>query len=628
MLMTFRQFAFNNVVRNIRTYAAFFLSSAFAVMVFFVYAVFAFHPSLSSQNVGTNATFVLHLAEGIIFVFSFFFVLYSLSTFLKSRKKEFGLLLLCGITDYQMKRMVFLENLIIGFFATLSGITGGLIMAKGILLVAGSVLELDRNLPFYWPVEAVLLTLFSFMVLFISVSFFTLRILRSSTLINLIKSCTSSRPEPKANVLLALLASVLLGGGYAGLLAVSDTTVLKVLLPVTLLLIAGTYLLFSQLSVYLINRGRKRKSFFWRRTNLLFLSDLGYRMKDNARLFFLVSILCTVAFTAIGTLVSLQTVLLGLVSDRSNFPFEYRSYKPTQHESDYLAYIDRELQQSGVEYRRLGMTLKGQKSTGGELHVLVKASEFNAIAKVKGEEEVHPARNEAVGVLFDFDISNRSKPGPEELALEGQPAVLKVDRWVSSKAQLNRKTYVVEDAMFGQLANPAAITQFYGYETGFSGDARRIGEAVSDYFKQSPDAKSIKFFSKAYELHLLKQELGSVLFIGLFIGLVFFIAAGSFLYFRLYADLENDKRKYAAIMKLGLTDAELSRIISRQMRVLFFVPVAVALIHGAVALKALEHMFRYPLGKEALLVLGTFLLVQTAYYLLLRFSYVKRVKLG
>lgn len=626
--MTFRQFAFNNVIRNKRIYAAFFLSSAFSVLVFFVYAVFAFHPSLNDGSINNNITFGLLVAEGIIYVFSFFFVLYSLSTFLKSRKKEFGILVLYGMTGFQMKWMVFLENILIGFFATLSGIGGGLIMAKAILLAAGRLLELDHTLPFYWPVKAILLTLASFMLLFVTVSFFTLLILRSSKLIDLIKSSARPKPEPKASILLALLAVMLLGTGYAIALWAKGAAVVMALLPVTIVVIAGTYLLFSQLSVYLINKGRARKGFFWRRTNLLFLSDLGYRMKDNARMFFLISILCTVAFSAIGTLFGLQTVLMGNIMKRSYFDLEYTSYIINRSEPEDLAFIEGRLQESGIDFQRLDMTLKGMKNQAGGLSVFVKASQYNAIARTYGEEELHPAGMEAVGVFFDFDISDRAKPEPEEIVLEGQQAVVKVERWVESRSQLNRKTYVVEDSLFEQFTNPGDITRFYGYETKDSGDIRGVGKDIDQYLQQSSENRGVYFFAKAYEVHNMRQVWGSVLFIGLFIGLVFFVASGSFLYFRLYADLEDDKRKYAAIMKLGLTDGELSKIISRQIMVLFFVPVVVALIHGAVALKSLENMFNYPIWKETTLVLISFLLIQTVYYLLLRFSYVRRVTQG
>src|SRR5690625_2429412 len=116
MTMTFRQFAFNNVFRNKRLYAAYFLSSLVTVMVFFTFANFAFHPTLAGEDMNANVTQGLLVAGGIIYIFSFFFVLYSMSSFLQSRKKEFGLLFIHGISNRQIRWMVFLENIVIGLF--------------------------------------------------------------------------------------------------------------------------------------------------------------------------------------------------------------------------------------------------------------------------------------------------------------------------------------------------------------------------------------------------------------------------------------------------------------------------------------------------------------------------------
>src|SRR5690625_2844165 len=107
MTMTFRQFAFNNVFRNKRLYAAYFLSSLFTVMVFFTFAIFAFHPTLTGGDMRTDVLQGLAVAGGIIYVFSFFFVLYSMSAFLQSRKKEFGVLLMHGMSNRQIRWMVF-----------------------------------------------------------------------------------------------------------------------------------------------------------------------------------------------------------------------------------------------------------------------------------------------------------------------------------------------------------------------------------------------------------------------------------------------------------------------------------------------------------------------------------------
>src|SRR5690625_6824804 len=89
--MTFRQFAFNNVARNKRLYAAYFLSSLFTVMVFFTFANFAFHPTLTGGDMNEKVVLGLGVAGGIIYLFSFFFIMYSMSSFLQSRKREFGL---------------------------------------------------------------------------------------------------------------------------------------------------------------------------------------------------------------------------------------------------------------------------------------------------------------------------------------------------------------------------------------------------------------------------------------------------------------------------------------------------------------------------------------------------------
>src|SRR5699024_7367793 len=113
---------------------------------------------------------------------------------------------------------------------------------------------------------------------------------------------------------------------------------------------------------------------------------------------------------------------------------------------------------------------------------------------------------------------------------------------------------------------------------------------------------------------------------GLFIGIVFFVSAGSFLYFRLYTDLDGDKEKFAAISKIGLTEKEMNKVISKQIGLLFFIPMIVAVIHGAVALTALSHMFSHSLVTESIMVLGSLLVVQVIYFVVVRYFYTKQIR--
>lgn len=105
-----------------------------------------------------------------------------------------------------------------------------------------------------------------------------------------------------------------------------------------------------------------------------------------------------------------------------------------------------------------------------------------------------------------------------------------------------------------------------------------------------------------------------MLFIGIFISLVFLVSAGSFLYFRLYSDLENDTQKYRMIFRLGLSRKELKKMIYRQVGILFFIPLLVALAHSVVALIAMYHIFSLSMQGAAIQVLILFVCVYTLYY--------------
>ncbi|MDR2834215.1 MAG: ABC transporter permease, partial [Streptococcaceae bacterium] len=117
-----------------------------------------------------------------------------------------------------------------------------------------------------------------------------------------------------------------------------------------------------------------------------------------------------------------------------------------------------------------------------------------------------------------------------------------------------------------------------------------------------------------------------ILCVGVFIGIIFFMAAGSFLYFRLFSDSEEDAKKLKMISKIGLTQKELRQMISRQVAILFFTPILVALLHGVVALSAMNHMFEKGLQEIDLLVLGGFLAIQVVYYLFARLFYVRKLE--
>jgi len=628
MAMTFRQFAFNNVLRNKRIYIAYFLSSMFTVMVFFTFAIFAFHPAFSGGGINKNALLGMGVSGGIIYVFSFFFILYSMSSFLQSRKKEFGLLMMLGASNKQIRLMVFLENILIGFFATVGGILTGLLFAKVILLIAENVLIIDETLNFYFPTLAIVVTFISFLFLFFCISLFVSFILRTNKLVDLIKGDKKSKGEPKASIFLSIFGALLLLAGYVMAVSVKGFSVVYMFIPVVIVVTIGTYLLFTQLSVYVIRLLKRNKSIFWKKTNMLLFSDLSFRMKDNARTFFLVAIISTVAFSAIGTLFGFQSYLAKDPKEMSPYTF---TYSPWLDDSKEL--IDKEIKETDAIIQAENIDAKMERldqnyyevGKDGDEVVIIKESDFNRFAKLIDEKELHPGENEAIIVEQSQDIlSGLPKPSDKlkkfKIPLKNGQEI-GYSKIVESKALENNGAFVVNDKVYEQLVNPtstdvSAVWKANNIQT----------DQIIAVIEKLGEGLEYKVFSAEYSIYEVNKAFGPVFFIGLFIGIVFFVSAGSFLYFRLFTDLDEEKRKFRSISKIGLTEIELKKVVNRQIALLFFSPIVVALIHGAVALTALSHMFDYNFSGEAALVLGCFTVIQILYFLVVRYFYVKQVK--
>jgi len=624
--MTFRQFAFNNVVRNKRMYAAFFLSSTFSVMVFFMYAMFSFHPDIVDGEIHWSAAIGMGVAQYVIYLFAFFFLFYSVSAFLKKREKEFGILTVHGMSQGQRNQLVIMENLLIGSFSIVCGIGLGVVLAKLFFMAAGFLLETE-SLPFYWPWEAIGWTVGAFLVLFLSITVFTLLFMGKTSPLELLKGNQKPKTEPKASVGLSILSAFLIGTGYVLSLTAWGGYVPLLLIPVTAIVITGSYFLFTQLSVFVIRLLKKNRSLYWHRTNLITMSDLAYRMKDNARMFFLVCIVSTVAFCAIGSLVSYADSIKQSALAINAYSFTYTAPTSFAQREEHRAILETELRTYDPEYRAEHATIRYQRSQEeDEQYAVVKQSDYNRLADQIGWQTVSVNGNETILLHFGWDQNTKEISLPESgLRLQVKEQVFKS---VISRTAVNASLMVVADEVYNQL--PAKQErEWHGYEVNNWEDTFTVSEKLRERFGTS-EIDTYDLASRAETYHPMKQMANTMLFVGLFVGILFFVAAGSFLYFRLYTDLDTDRRQYSAITKIGLTEQELSRIITTQIALLFFVPIVVAMIHSTVAFVALQSMLKLigvtSVVKPTAIVLACFLAVQVAYFWVIRSRYLRHLR--
>lgn len=653
--MTFRQFASNNVLRNKRTYAAYFLSSSFSVMIFFVCALFLFHPGLQAEVVYRSAVLVLWAAETIMYVFAFFFVIYSVGSFLRSRKREFGILLLHGMTEQQLRKLVFLENVLIGVGSLVCGIGGGLLLAK-LFLMAGSNLLGVPQLAFHVPWQGLLLTVGAFSLLFLLISLCTSLLLGSHRLIELFQAEMKPARPPQASLALSLLAAVLLSASYLLAATATASNVLLRMLPVTAMTIGGTYFFYTQLSVFLIQRAKRHLTYYWKKTNLVTVSNLASRMKENARMFFLVTIISTVTFCAVGTFASVNRLAGEFDLD---YPVEiaYVAKGDGATADVHLRAIRAELASHGIAYRTVSVPISlvevasSRPFSALERLPLISFTDYKRLLTAAGIEvtEIAPEDGEALLLLG----SEREKPllvhrRPVTYTFRGAPGLsvreIGVTQHVAIPENLTLTAgddregsfsgLVVSDSFLDRLMTASAKEIDRVYMDRFTGfyvedpkltlglAAELTDNGRMSYEMDQPYAMTVS--GTLYEVQ--RTTYRALLFFALLVGTVFFIAAGSFLYFRLYSDLAYDRRQYGALAKLGLTERELAKVVTRQVGLLFFVPIVLAIVHSLFAFKAMQSLFNFSVAWQTVMILTSFLLAQVAYFFFIRARYLRNIK--
>jgi len=636
--MNFRQFACNNVMRSKRTYAAHFLSSTFSIMIFFTYALLLFHPNLQggltadSETMAKLGTVGMQISQALIFLFSFFFLLYSVSAFLKTRKKEFGLLMMHGMSPSQLNTLIFLENMIIGTASIVCGILIGLIFSKLILLLSANLLAIENGLPFYVPIKAITMTAGAFFILFLLISLFTSKMVKVNQLIELMKAEEKPKPEPKSSSVQAFLSLFFIGTGYGCVFYFVNSRMLDasiILIFGVACTVIGTYYLFSQLSVYILGRLKKNERLFFKKTNLLTISELVYRMKDNATMFFMLAVISAVAFTGIGTCLSIgDSALYGM--KKPSFAFTYTSLEGNAQEEAHITEIKKQLTDAGFSYQMGAVTPK----YSGEGLSIIKLSEYNSLAKALGHQ-TETFQNEDETILVPTSASavekyQKREGIPSEIAVvQGEKNLsFKVKKAVPYLVEPNGYgvTLVVSDSMYDVIPSGDGKRTEYGFTVKDWTETKDIAKQLDAKFMKTETKGLTYLFSSFYtESHMFKQLNGMLLIMSLLVGIVFFTFAASLLYFRLYADLERDQRQYEMIAKIGLSKKELKQIVTRQLSLMFFLPVLVAVIHSGVAFLALQQLLEFSILNISMLVFVGFIGIQILYFFMVRRGYLRQL---
>jgi putative ABC transport system permease protein len=636
--MTLFQFAIRNVRRNPRAYGAYFLSCVFAILVFFTYAMLSFHPDLHTKGyVPLNLLKTLQGTDYLIFGFTFFFILYSMGTFLKGRNKEFGLLKTMGISDQQLVGVVFVENVIMGCTAIVTAVFLGLLLAKLLLFVGATILDIPVELPFYFPTQALAITFESFVPLFVFVSLMSTIFIRNQTILNLLKGTSRPKTPPRASLILVLFAIGCLVFGYRLACTYDGTQPDWTVYIIPVLVVIGTYFLYSQLSVFIIRILQWRRAFYWRGTRLLWLSDLAYRMRDNARLFWLVTTVLSVAFTATGFLAVERA---RMYTGNLNFPFAmvltYDGDSAAQAIGEQQRqHLEELLQQYQIHFTKIQVPFFIQNDPTDTKHVkpvlaITSLSNYNELAKAANAGLITLQSGEAV--VLPSDVKTSLIPQTVVFQNGKKPIKLNVRSLPHEPALFSVPDYsinlVVADAVYSQvnIGEEMSHGMFNAYNTAQWRNTVVLSEDFSHTLFQQENGALFTFGSRALNYFEVYQTPTIELFIGLFTAIIFLVASCAFLYFRFYTDVAELRVRYKSLAKIGLTESEMRSSTTLQATLFFFLPFVIATVNMLFAMVLLVHNTKnISPGMPIVETLGLFFVIQLIYFLGSRSQYLHQL---
>lgn len=593
--------ALSNLRRNKRTTIPFMLTSALCTLMLYLVISLENSAVVSESFGGAQMQMMLGFGELVIVLFTVIFLFYTNSFLMKQRKREFGLFNILGLAKKDIAMVLFVELLICWGVSLVAGIGLGMILDKGMYLLIGRLMNIDLPLEFGISMPAVIQTVLytgAVYVLLVVYGFFMVNV---SSPIELLHAQAEGEKEPKNRWLLALGGLLCLGAGYGLALWVQNPMDAFVLFFLAVILvIVGTYLLFSAGSIALLNMLQKNRRFYYQTSHFISVSGMKYRMKANAASLANICILSTMVLVALSTTICL---MMGMdQSVETAYPRE-TTLSIYSQDGNYLQDFDQALAQSGVQ------------ATDVMAYTL-----FDIPGTVSGDTVSNLGEYGKPDMrLFEFiPVGQYNNAEGTDYTLEPGQVLINPgsDSWGSSLT-IGDRTWSVAGTVdefppsglgINMMGNPMLvvlpdeadiawlqtlvpeeqrnITNIFAFN---SPDPNRDAGVLKDAFEQVTGARPFGDTRQNFALSL-QSMYGSFLFVGIFVSILFVMASVLIMYYKQISEGFEDQKRFDIMTRVGLDNRQIRKTIHFQVLAVFFLPLAMAGIHVAFAFPMISKM--------------------------------------
>ena len=601
----FPRLALVNLVRNSRYYGPYLLSCGALAAMYYILRFLTWNEVIQTVRGAAYLQVMMSIGCFVVALFSTVLLLYANSFVMKRRQKELGLYNILGLEKRHIAALCFWETLLCAAVVIPGGIAVGILLSKLILLLLLKLVQIPVQFGFSVSVRGVGETAALLGVLFLLALLWNLLRLGRSRPIELLHSDSAGEREPKTKRLLAVLGLAALLGGYAiALTTRNPVNALMLFFVAVILVMLGTYCLFTAGSIALLKRLRANKGFYYQTRHFTAISGLLYRMKQNAVGLANICILaCMVLVTVSGTL------CLYLGAEKSldgRYPDDILVTQTLKDDTDPAATLDlvqRTVADAGRQMANLryetsasfharysGNTLLTDMSQSGlltEITVLT-AEEYSRLTG----ETVALGENQVLAYADgDFQL-------PETFFYEYEEAPIQVKARLDS-FPAGDSAIVTNEVMLGLVADGTLAEHLMNTDLARRTFRIHLNTDGADSEKLAC-AKAVLAVSDGRYGVASRQEMaeefyamyGGFLFLGIFLGLLFLMATVLIIYYKQIIEGYDDRARFEILQKVGMDKKLIAASVRSQILTMFLLPLGVAALHLAVAFPLLTRVLK------------------------------------
>lgn len=623
----FSRLAKQNIRNNKSTYIPYIITCIFCIAMIYMMEFLRDCPTLDQAvRQADEVRMIVFTGEIVVEIFCIIFLIYSNSFLMKRRQKEIGLYNILGLERNHIGIVMFLETIITSIGSLAGGIAVGIIGSKLALLLLLKLLHIPSVLGFYISVKGIFTCLFMFGIVFLMILFLNLAKIHLSRPVELLRGNNTGEKEPAAKWLMALIGFICLGAGYY--LAVTTESPIKaitIFLLAVILVMAGTYLLFTAGSIVILKFLRRRKSFYYRTGNFISISGMLYRMKQNAIGLASICILSTGVLLMISMTVSIYFGMNDIMLNRYPYDVDMSVTSISEEECQTAieafekAIADNKVPvEKSVEEIYLDIVC----SKNGDQILIKPANTIRNSDSVLVLSLLNQAEYERLtGIsanLNDGEIFAWYPSAVQKDSVTVDETEFTVKKWLDKNpltcgedAVSDNAVLVVTDEDFkkfdemrtemykGVSSAPAGedLTLHLGLDiTGSETDKIDFGtpvmEVVKDLKKNGGLSENSWITSgiRQQEYESYYADNGSLLFIGIFLGSLFLMGTAMIIYYKQISEGYEDQKRFEIMQKVGLSRREVRSSVRRQILMVFFLPLLMAMLHITMAFPMIRRM--------------------------------------